>query len=327
MKLVTLIVSIDAEEDNWAPARTGITVENIRELPRLDRWFERLGVRATYFTSFQVAIQPWAAGILQDIVSRGHAEVGAHLHPWNTPPLEEAFIPRNTMAGNLPQGLQAAKIRSLTEALVAGVGRRAVAFRAGRWGFRTSTAAALLECGYRIDSSVTPFLSWRAYDDGPSHIGAPLEIYRLDGCGDPRVPVPGGPLVEVPTSCGYSRNPPWFWGRLHGTLEHAALRRLRLVGIASRLGLVRRIALSPETDSAANMFTLSRRLIEQGVRHLHLTWHSPSLRPGLSPFTASPAQVARLYATVQSYIEKLAGLATVVFATLSEAVGMLAPNA
>src|SRR3989442_8495014 len=132
MKLVTLIVSIDAEEDNWAPARTGITVENIRELPRLDRWFERLGVRATYFTSFQVAIQPWAAGILQDIVSRGHAEVGAHLHPWNTPPLEEAFIPRNTMAGNLPQGLQAAKIRSLTEALVAGVGRRAVAFRAGR---------------------------------------------------------------------------------------------------------------------------------------------------------------------------------------------------
>ena len=328
MKLpITLIVSIDTEEDNWAPARTGITVENIRELPRLDRWFERLGVRATYFTSFQVAIQPWAASILRHIASRDRAEVGAHLHPWNTPPLEEPLVARNTVMRNLPQRLQEAKIRTLTDMLVAGVGRRPAVFRAGRWGFGTSTAAALLACGYRIDSSVTPFVSWRAYDDGPSHIGAPLEMYRLDECGDPRVPVPGGPLVEVPTSCGYSRNPPWFWGRLHGVLEHSALRRLRLVGIASRLGLVRRIALSPETDSVADMFTLSRRLIEHGVRHLHLTWHSPSLRPGLSPFVATRAHVARLYATVESYLERLAVLATVTFATLSEAVRMLVPDA
>src|SRR5689334_1222646 len=77
-----LVVSIDTEEDNWEPARTGTTVENIRELLVLDRFFERLGVRATYFTSYQVAVTPWSAELLRDLVPGGRAEIGAHLHPW-----------------------------------------------------------------------------------------------------------------------------------------------------------------------------------------------------------------------------------------------------
>src|SRR5207253_648831 len=80
---------------------TGVTVENVRQLPRLDRLFERLAVRPTYFTTYQVAIHPWAVRILQETQARGTAEIGAHLHPWNTPPIEEAFVPRNTMLVNL----------------------------------------------------------------------------------------------------------------------------------------------------------------------------------------------------------------------------------
>src|SRR5438132_1454724 len=139
-----------------ALARTGVTVENVRQLPRLDRLFERLAVRPTYFTTYQVAIQPWAVRILQETQARGTAEIGAHLHPWNTPPFEEAFVPRNTMLVNLPARLQAAKLDTLTDTLCAGMGRRPLAFRAGRWAFGPSTAAALLTRGYRVDSSVTP---------------------------------------------------------------------------------------------------------------------------------------------------------------------------
>src|SRR5437879_6190931 len=40
-KPMLLIVSIDTEEDNWHPCRDGVTVENIRELPRLDALFQR----------------------------------------------------------------------------------------------------------------------------------------------------------------------------------------------------------------------------------------------------------------------------------------------
>jgi peptidoglycan/xylan/chitin deacetylase (PgdA/CDA1 family) len=323
---VILLVSIDTEEDNWTLARAGITVENIRELPRLDRFFERLGVRATYFTTFQVALQPWAAGILSEFRAGRRAEVAAHLHPWNTPPLEERFEPRNSMTNNLPPALQRAKIARLTEALTQACGARPMAFRAGRWGFGRDTAAAVLACGYSIDSSVTPFMSWQEPDNGPTHVGAPLEPYSLDRRGDPRTPVPRGPLLEVPVSWAYSRRPWGPWGRLHRLLERPALRPLRLVGIASRLNVIRRIALSPELASVADMVTLSRRVLEHGIRHLHMFWHTPSLRPGLSPFVTTSADVEHLYAAVEEYLERLSGFATVRFATISEAARELAAS-
>jgi peptidoglycan/xylan/chitin deacetylase (PgdA/CDA1 family) len=319
-----LIVSVDTEEDNWGRARSGITVENVRQLPRLDRLFERLGVRATYFTTYQVAIHPETAAIIRALRETGRAEVGAHLHPWNTPPLEEAFEPRNSMLLNLPQQLQIAKLRRLTEALTQAVGARPVAFRAGRWGLGPGTVCALIECGYDIDGSVTPFQSWKELE-GPSYVGAPLDAYRLDGRGDPRVPVSAGPLLEIPVSWAYTRRPWAVWGRLHRCAAHRAWRPLRLAGVAARLGLVKSVALSPETDTVADMLTLTRRLIEDGVRHLHLFLHSPSLLPGLSPFAPTATAVEGMYTTIARYVEALAAGSRLSFATMSEAAVALDP--
>jgi len=322
---VTLIVSIDTEEDNWRPTRVGVTVENIRELERLQCLLDRLGARPTYFATYQVVSQPWAAAILRDIRAAGRAEIGAHLHPWNTPPLGEAFLPTNTMTLRLPQPLQVAKIATLTQAFVDSIGERPVSFRTGRWGFGQSTAAALLETGYQVDSSVAPFQSWENYDGGPSHVGAPLHVYRLDGHGDVRVPVSDGALVEVPVTGGYSHGSLGSWGRLQSILARPAARRLRLRGIAARLHLAKRITLNPEIETVDDMLTLSLRVIEQGVAQLHLAWHSPSLRPGLTPFVATAAQVERLYAAVETYAERLETLVPVRFATVREAASLLAP--
>src|SRR3989475_5788409 len=87
---VTLVVSVDAEEDAWAPTRERATVENVRELTRLSAFLHGLGMRATYFVTYQVALQPWAADILSEVRARWGGEVGAHLHPWNTPPPQRA---------------------------------------------------------------------------------------------------------------------------------------------------------------------------------------------------------------------------------------------
>src|SRR5438046_10511003 len=81
-----LIVSRDTEEDNWNRSRKGVTVRNIRELRRLARFFDRLGVRPTYFTTYHVAIDPDAAAVVRDVGDESRGEIGAHLHPWNTPP-------------------------------------------------------------------------------------------------------------------------------------------------------------------------------------------------------------------------------------------------
>jgi len=319
-----VIVSIDTEEDNWQPSRNGVAVGNIRELERLGGFFDRLGVRPTYLVNYQVAIDPCAVNTLRSLCAAGTAELGAHLHPWNTPPLTEAFVPRNTMLKNLPADLQLAKLDRLTDALEEAFNRTPRAFRAGRFGFGPSTVDALLRRGYRVDTSVTPFWNWEWLDEGPSFVGAPLDAYRLAPDEDVTRPAPNGELLEIPLSYGFSRGPFSFWGPARRLLEERPFRWLHLAGIAARTGLVNRIVLSPELASAAQMLTLSRRLLDEGVRHLQLFWHSPSLTPGLTPFVVTAADVARLYEAVERYLDGLAGMTNVTFATISEAAGMLA---
>ena len=320
---VLLIVSVDTEEDNWRPCRDGVTVENIRELPRLDTLFRRLGVRATYLTTYQVAIRDWAAATLRELHAGG-AELGAHLHPWNTPPLDEPLLARNSMLKNLPAELQRRKLERLTATLWEAVGARPLCFRAGRYGIGPDTITALIQCGYQVDTSVTPFVSWQDVDDGPTFEGAPLDPYCLGGGADVRIPQPSGALLEIPMSTGYSRSPFSVWGAVHRLLAARALRPLHALGLASRLGVVQRILLSPETSSVADMVTLSRRLIDEGHRHLHLFFHSASLCPGLSPFAADRAGVERIYRSIDAYVEDVSRMATLTCVTVSEAAARLA---
>ena len=75
--VIRVIVSIDTEEDNRAPTREAPTTRNISQLPGLDRRFEALGVRATYFTNYQVVHQAASAAIMREIHQSGRAEVAA----------------------------------------------------------------------------------------------------------------------------------------------------------------------------------------------------------------------------------------------------------
>jgi hypothetical protein len=320
---VPVIISLDTEEDNWHRSRHDVTVENICELPRLAALFRRLGARPTYFTAYRVATNPRAADIVREVCDGGVGEIAAHLHPWNTPPLPEAFVPRNSMLKNLPADLQLAKLQHLTTALTEAFAAPPRAFRAGRYGLGRDTVGALLSCGYQVDSSVSPFTNWEGVDDGPNFVGAPMGAYRLaPGC-DVRQPSAEGGLLEIPQSYGFSRGPFPFWHPARRLLESAPLRWLRLAGIAARVGIVKRIVLSPELASVADMLTLSRRLLEHGVGHLQLTCHSPSLKPGLSPFVSTAADVMRLYASFEAYLEGLSRITPVTFVTISEAAALL----
>ncbi|HXO86954.1 MAG TPA: hypothetical protein VN803_15640 [Gemmatimonadales bacterium] len=321
-----LVMSIDTEEDNWHRSRDNVTLENIGELRRLAALFDRLGVRATYFTTYQVAADQRAADTLREVCAEGRGEIAAHLHPWNTPPITEAFTPRNSMLKNLPADLQLAKVRQLTDAHELAFELTPRAFRAGRYGLGGDTVRALLCCGYRVDSSVSPFLNLEAFDDGPNFVGAPIVPYRLaPGC-DVRQPVSDGGLLEIPLSLGFNRTPFGLWDPVRRTLEGPPFRWFRLAGLAHRTGLLKRIDLSPELASVGDMLTVSRRLLDEGVPYLHVSWHSPTLTPGLSPYAATRADVERVYKTIEAYVEGVARMTSVTFATITEAAAVLGPQ-
>jgi hypothetical protein len=327
MSETVVVVSVDTEEDNWSPARERVTVENIRALPRLQAHCDGLGVPLTYFTTYQVATTPWAARLLGELQASGRAEVAAHLHPWNTPPLDEAFVPRHTMLKNIPASLQRAKIASVRRAIEEHVGTRPAAFRTGRFGLGSETVRALIDEGFRVDSSITPWMSWVHMDDGPDFIGAPLAAYALDGSTDPRVPVRGGRLLEIPLSSGYSRWPFERWHGVYTALRQPWARPFHLAGLGVRLGVVCAVMLSPEVSPARDMLRLAALLIRHGVTHLSVFLHSPSLVPGLSPFAPGAAQVDRLHAVLADFVEGLGRLTTPVCATISDAARRLAPDA
>lgn len=316
---VYLLLSVDTEEDSWLSTRGHVTVENVRELCRFHAFLRRLGLRPTYFVDYPVAATPWAVALLRELRTEGGAEIGAHLHPWNTPPVDEDAEPRSTMLRNLPAALQRAKIKTLRDMLGEAFGAAPTSFRAGRMGLGVETVRALIEAGFRVDSSVTPFMDWHDYDDGPNFIGAPVGCYRLDGHGDLRIPVPDGLLCEVPVSCGFTR-PGFVWrSRVHRILTGRSLRHLRLAGVASRAGLVRRVMATPEIHTAEDLLALSRCLLTEGAPFVHLFLHSSSLVPGLSPFVKTAAERDRLHRRIECYVEGLARMASIEARTVGEA--------
>lgn len=320
-----LVVSVDVEEDNWLPTRDRLSTENVRELSSLAVLFQRLGIRATYLTAYQVAIRPWAAALVRDIAAGGRAEVGSHLHPWNTPPFDEQPRHYSVLKHYSPE-TQLAKLRRLTEAVQEAFSMRPTSFRAGRFGLGRDTVQALIQCRYEVDSSVTPFISWAEHDNGPDFLGAPVCAYTLDGRTDIRVPARHGPIVELPITVGYTGVPLDRWQELARVFRMRAVSRLHLPGLAARLGLTRRVILSPETNSVEDMLSVSGRVLEGGGTQLHVFLHSTSLRPGLGPFTASRADVGRLYRALERYVEGLVRMGSPSFVTLTEAAHSAAPS-
>jgi hypothetical protein len=321
---VGLSISIDTEEDNWSPAIQGVTVRNIRELPKLSELFASMGVRATYFATYQVVANPDSAAVLRDIHEQGIAEIGAHLHPWNTPP-ECGIESRVTMLRDYPPECQREKLECLLEKFDDSLGIKPTSFRAGRFGVGRSTIELLIQSGIYVDSSVTPLLSWEG-SGGPSFLSAPGGLYRLDGKGNVRVPTESGVLVEFPITVGFTRFRPSSWTRIATILATPGFRRFHILGIASRLGFLQRVVLSPETHSVEEMLIISQRLVEANTRFLHLFFHSNSLLPGRTPFVRTDADVRHLYDSLRQYVEGLQEIADVRFSTVSEAASTLSPG-
>src|SRR5690606_9158651 len=105
-------------------------------------------------------LRAWAA--------EGRAIVGAHLHPWVSPPHDEDVNARNSYPGNLPAALERAKLERLRDEIEARIGQRPVVYKAGRYGFGPHTADALAALGFEIDLSGCPAFDHSA-DGGPDY--------------------------------------------------------------------------------------------------------------------------------------------------------------
>jgi len=296
-----LIVTIDTEEDEWGSTRrSGYRCTNIERIPALQDLFDRFGVRPTYLVTYPVATDKKAVAILKAMSDAQRADIGAHCHPWNTPPFGEPNTRLNSILCNLPVDMQYAKMKCLGEAIAASFGVTPRSFKTGRFGYATSVAGNLRALGYRIDTSVTPYTSWHR-SHGPDFRAIPPRPFRFSA-DDAFCECAGGDLVEVPTTIGFLQSNFRQSDRLLRFVSRPALHRLHLVGLLGRLGLLNKVWLSPELSDVRTMIGLTRAMLRNGYTVLNMVFHSPSLQAGLTPFTRTTADERRFLENLRAFL-------------------------
>ena len=82
------LITIDTEGDNLWQKHDSITTENARYLPRFQQLCEKYGFKPVWLTNYEMAIDPVYIEFAKDAIARGTAEIGMHLHAWNSPPTD-----------------------------------------------------------------------------------------------------------------------------------------------------------------------------------------------------------------------------------------------
>jgi hypothetical protein len=290
---------IDAEEEfDWAAPfdRRHTSVSHMREIGRLQRVLDQFGIRPVYAVDYPIATQEESAAALREIHGSGRAEIGAHLHPWVSPPFEEEVTARNSYPGNLPRELERAKLAGLADAIERSLGARPRSYKAGRYGFGGNTASILAELGFEADLSPCPPFDFGA-DGGPDWSSSGVEPFWLDA---------QRRLLSVPTTGA-------FVGFLHGFPElyriaaRPALSWARLPGILSRLGALERLRLTPEGFLPRHHRRITRALLARGVRTFTFSLHSPSVKPGCTPYVRSDRELEDFLDSCRRYFDFFLG--------------------
>lgn len=298
---ISLIVTIDTEEDNWGNYDIErFSLENIQRISGLQDIFNRFGINPTYLVTYPVATDPSSITVLKKIHESGKCEIGAHCHPWNTPPFEEQRNGHNSMLLNLSTDLQIKKIKELNQSITKSFGIQPESFRAGRWGFGKDTAFCLAQAGIKNDTSILAFQNWSEYD-GPDYSDITPKVFQITT----KVGSGKNTLLEIPASAGYSIGSFVKCNKLYKILEQKITMKFHIKGILSRLGILKKIWLSPETASAAEMVILTNAMIRQGYNILNMFFHSTALKAGLSPFVRTKDDEHLFLKKIEDYLQYL----------------------
>jgi len=301
-----LIVAVDTEaEFDWDGPflRTLTNVRNLRHQAKAQEIFDRFGVRPVYLVDYAVATQAEGYLPLKEIIQSQRCEIGAHLHPWITPPFVEQLSDRTSFSQNLPASVQKEKLSRLTEAIVSNLGVQPVSYRAGRYGVGEEIAEILNSLDYSIDMSVQPGIDMR-YRNGPDFRKAVDKPYWFGG---------RGALLEIPATCGFvgliahPAFPKSLSVQVYKQIARPRLNQMRSLGMFARLCLLERIPLTPEGVTSSELRRVTSMLLSHGQRVFVLSYHSSSLQPGNTEYVKSAAELSQFLARIESYLEFFMG--------------------
>lgn len=217
------VITIDTEADHspdWRKSDPLAFRSVTCAIPeRLERLFKKYGAVGTYLLTAEVLEDGESVRTIKAL--KRPFELGTHLHPEFVAPEKKyhdyAGVRAKEFSCNLTPELEKMKIESITRLFYEKIGYPPTAYRGGKFAFGENTAQSLIAAGYRVDTSVTPRVSWRSAL-GPDFRNYPDQPYFIAGVNNP------GRLLEVPVTISYTdiigrvlNRPVWLRPSFNGT--------------------------------------------------------------------------------------------------------------
>lgn len=293
------IITVDVEADNQWQRPSTLSVKNIKFLPRFQELCEKYDFKPTYFVTYEVANDNESVKILKDFQNRG-SEIGAHLHPWSTPPFFNSLefeLLHHRFPSELSSEELKLKIKNLTALLTKNFGQNPSSFRAGRWGINSGVLEVLADNSYLVDASVTPKVSWAKKDGisediyGPDFRSASVAPYYPS---QENILASGTlPILEVPMTIlctGFFKKEKNPLVKLFSLLEDSFLKKV-LNKIFFRQKWLRIFHNSKLQDWRS----IYKSAVANNLPVIQFMIHSSELMPGSSPYAKTDEAVDLIY--------------------------------
>ncbi len=223
-------------------------------------------------------------------------EFATHLHPWVNPPIPEgttSVTNRESFPGNLSEEEEYAKLKALTDEIERVTGTRPVTYLAGRYGIGKHSRQILKSLGYKVDLSVSAYTDF-SRNEGPDFSLFSNQITRDDS------------VTSIPHTCSFVCPLPWVEQHFNRNPAHyQKWASSKLTAILLKILRVKKYRLSPEGFGFAHMKAVTEAQLRIGQEVYIVSLHSPSVKPGCTPYVKSEAQYDAFKRSLVTYIDYL----------------------
>ena len=304
------VVTIDTEIDSsdWKPKLLW-SLKNIRAIPKLQNLFKKYNVRPTYLITYPIAKDKQSVNMFEEFLKKGEIEIGAHLHPWTTPPFSSE---KEKIKLGYPHHsfLELEKLKMLTQTIENSFGKKPCSYRAGRYGFDEESLSFLKKLGYLVDTSISPNLNW-SFDKGPNFSDffetKPyfLNSQDIKKSGESSV-------LEIPISIIVNRNLPIFFKKIYNNLP------FKLKYVFKKTGILKTLWLRPSVSSFEEMKAVCDFLLVEGNSVLNMMFHSNEIIAGTSPYIQTEKDSEEFFNKLAKILDYLINQKKLESKTLSE---------
>lgn len=287
------IITIDTEGDNLWEWKQGdeIQTKNIEYLPRFQKLCDKYGFKPTWLTNYEMINDDKYVSFIKDAIKNGNAEIGMHLHAWNSPPLYNLPLEQNGAPYLIeyPYNVMEEKIKLLTEKIIEATGVHPISHRSGRWATNKEYFELLKKYGYKVDCSVTPGVNWKnslgqtagsTGTDYTSYTNEPFEILP--------------DLWECPVTIKKTHK--FFFSK------DITIRKLMKMIYRSVTG--KNVWLRPQKDNLKEMLYLVESCKERNNEYIMFMLHSSEMMPGCNPTFTNEIEIEKMYSDLEILFKK-----------------------